>query len=1071
METEVKKRTFLLRRGFSYEWEEKNPVLFFGEPGVSYSVDNENNITGYELKIGDGVKAWSELSSIGIGSNIVITEQDFELIISELINKYVIKGAPQENGERLPAAGVIFSAFRPTDDPTDTSEYGPDSLMLVEGKSAFAAGKNIKIFGDKENDQDGSYAVSLGANHNIYGYCSTSFGSGALVYPHSKYSFTAGLQLTNYGNRAIVLGTSNKKAGELLKDKDIANISKDEMLNIFKGANKYGAIAYGDFSTNLGTDNITYGHYSVAIGDRNFAGGKYSMAMGHRNETLGNSSIAIGSANIADGEGAVAVGKNNKIVNNGYDPLGAFVSGYDNIVSGGYAFAGGIKSQATRYGSFALGYGIKTDNRDAMFVGRLNDNTDSSIIFGVGNGTGDVSNISLSEDAKSFVDGEDIKRKNAFTVHSDGHAEVQKQGTNDKSVARVDYVKSVADEVKEYTNMALDQNIATIDTKIENCKTEVKEYTDLKVSELENDIEETLMENLYIQDTFETPENYIDLTNMVSQPISISLTKDLDDTNVIIENGIINENTLGLPAYSQLKDKFEIASMISGKNLMSRTSWVAQGGRYIEFFKPPLPAGTYTISGEFSGGRMTDDEIQWIEADKVIFSLSGEAEDISFSLKSGYISHTFTIDKPVDQFAIELIDPAGNEVWAEAHNMQLERGEKATACEEPIWEYCLYAETINSDGYYRGWTGGATTDTKIHLETGKDYVLAFDLIGEIGVYGVGSRVSFDSWHYFTNKSGEWKTQILHFRTADTIDNYNYIISFGCPKTITYNNVYIKNIRVLDDPCLQVLNGENVEQELLYNPEINGFDNFVPTVSEIQLRLVNKTEGDSYESGLKGTYYKPISDVVSDLEQEIEDIKNSGPGVINAADIIYDGSEQYIGGTTVEEALNSASDSIIDLIQNKANYSHQHEAGEVFYANGSIKSTFVQDALDYLVDKVENSGSFEVPNAEDIAYDGSEQYIGGTTVKEALDSASDLIANIQMDMINAKQVVHDINNGFTESINSNHISYLTVNVADAYTVEAALNYLFDNLGSIETALDNIIRIQEDLMIPDGDEVEY
>jgi mRNA-degrading endonuclease toxin of MazEF toxin-antitoxin module len=74
METEVKKRTFLLRRGFSYEWEEKNPVLFFGEPGVSYNVDNENNITGYELKIGDGVKAWSELSSIGIGSNIVITE-------------------------------------------------------------------------------------------------------------------------------------------------------------------------------------------------------------------------------------------------------------------------------------------------------------------------------------------------------------------------------------------------------------------------------------------------------------------------------------------------------------------------------------------------------------------------------------------------------------------------------------------------------------------------------------------------------------------------------------------------------------------------------------------------------------------------------------------------------------------------------------------------------------------------------------------------------------------------------------------------------------------------------------
>lgn len=52
----VIKTTFKLRRGLLAEWNKVNPILFDGEPAFAIDV----NI----LKIGDGVKHWSELDSI-----------------------------------------------------------------------------------------------------------------------------------------------------------------------------------------------------------------------------------------------------------------------------------------------------------------------------------------------------------------------------------------------------------------------------------------------------------------------------------------------------------------------------------------------------------------------------------------------------------------------------------------------------------------------------------------------------------------------------------------------------------------------------------------------------------------------------------------------------------------------------------------------------------------------------------------------------------------------------------------------------------------------------------------------
>ena len=54
---QVVKTTFKLRRGTAQRWIEVNPILAQGEPGFEYD-------TG-KLKIGDGIKPWTELKYIG----------------------------------------------------------------------------------------------------------------------------------------------------------------------------------------------------------------------------------------------------------------------------------------------------------------------------------------------------------------------------------------------------------------------------------------------------------------------------------------------------------------------------------------------------------------------------------------------------------------------------------------------------------------------------------------------------------------------------------------------------------------------------------------------------------------------------------------------------------------------------------------------------------------------------------------------------------------------------------------------------------------------------------------------
>ena len=75
---------------------------------------------------------------------------------------------------------------------------------------------------------------------------------------------------------------------------------------------------------------------------------------------------------------------------------------------------------------------------------------------------------------------------------------------------------------------------------------------------------------------------------------------------------------------------------------------------------------------------------------------------------------------------------------------------------------------------------------------------------------------------------------------------------------------------------------------------------------------------------------------------------------DASQITYDGSEQYIQASTVEEALHATSEHIIGLhmaVDGKANEFHEHAPSEVRYANSQYGTSNVEEALNYLFSQV------------------------------------------------------------------------------------------------------------------------
>ena len=299
--------------------------------------------------------------------------------------------------------------------------------VFVSGKNNTANGADSFIGGGQENVTKGEGSAAFNFGNKSTGYCSAAFGfeNEAL----GPLSFVAGQNNKPTGKRTAAFGRGNVVNGENAAAFGLEN-------NI--GENATNSVAFGELneitsshSLTSGINNNIAGAGSIASGYNNSLNSNGGCAFGRLNEVYGTHSGCIGNENIVNKSYSVALNSNNTV--NGEKSL---VIGSYNTVNGMHSFAGGNSCVIGENGksTFCLGRVLKSDVPYQTVVGQYN-NPNTDALFVVGSG----------------VDNASWGRKNAFTVHKDGHAEVQLVSTDsDLSVINKQYLESVLSKLIGY---------------------------------------------------------------------------------------------------------------------------------------------------------------------------------------------------------------------------------------------------------------------------------------------------------------------------------------------------------------------------------------------------------------------------------------------------------------------------------------------------------------------------------------------------------------------------------------------------------------------------------------------
>ena len=311
------------------------------------------------------------------------------------------------------ASGSLSFTTGQNNKPTGkrTAAFGRSNTVAGENAAAFGLGNNIGenatnsvAFGER-NEITGSHSLTSGTNNNVA-------GTGSIV---------SGAHNTLNGNQTTAFGCSNTVKGENGAAFGFGN---------FIGENATNSVAFGErneitssYSLVSGINNNIAGANSIASGYHNTLNSNGGCAFGRLNEVSGTQSGCIGNENTVSKSYSVALNANNTV--NGERSL---VIGSYNTVNGMHSFAGGNSCVIGENGksTFCLGRVLKSDVPYQTVVGQYN-NSNADALFVVGNG----------------VDNASWGRKNAFTVHKDGHSEVQLVSTDsDLSVINKQYLES-----------------------------------------------------------------------------------------------------------------------------------------------------------------------------------------------------------------------------------------------------------------------------------------------------------------------------------------------------------------------------------------------------------------------------------------------------------------------------------------------------------------------------------------------------------------------------------------------------------------------------------------------------
>lgn len=177
------------RKGTASQWTSANPVLASGEPGF----DLTNNI----LKIGDGSKTWSQLSSIGSGGgggglNNIIEDTTPQLGGNLDINTYSVSGIGSLNITdtiNASSTGIIF---------------GNNGYISQSGQTVLSQGS----FGSTGDAQFSQYLLRTTTTNNSWTPLKNNGSDAILLTDNRTYSFTnniIGRSSTSSSNAAYKL--------------------------------------------------------------------------------------------------------------------------------------------------------------------------------------------------------------------------------------------------------------------------------------------------------------------------------------------------------------------------------------------------------------------------------------------------------------------------------------------------------------------------------------------------------------------------------------------------------------------------------------------------------------------------------------------------------------------------------------------------------------------------------------------------------------------------------------------------------------------------------------------------
>ena len=273
----------------------------------------------------------------------------------------------------------------------------PSIGTTIYGESTFAVGNGNKslmlnsVSLGKDNSSEGKYSVALGRENIAGGYASLTSGRNNRALGNYSAAIGQGNKATNL--HSIALGWSNDASG-------------------------YSAVAEGQHTT-------ASGDYSHSEGLNTRAIGVVAHAEGEGTVASGNQSHAGGLNNAVSGQASVVYGQDNDV-----QVSRSIATGYRNKITGGSnIYIGGQDSEVSRANNIAHGNGLMAKNHyaKAVFGSYNEDLSDTHLEVGIAYvGTKDANGNQL--------------RRNGFTVHHDGHAEVFKVGTSDKSVTTKKYV-------------------------------------------------------------------------------------------------------------------------------------------------------------------------------------------------------------------------------------------------------------------------------------------------------------------------------------------------------------------------------------------------------------------------------------------------------------------------------------------------------------------------------------------------------------------------------------------------------------------------------------------------------